>query len=147
MVAYQTSIKILDFQRLSENIRKSLIQQRKLLSYFLIHLKKMRVTFVAFNITGILFLNIPQNLIRNFIQIYGEYIMGMLHKYSTNIYFPVKYLLNENINDCKDSSKYICVVCYLLKTSFLLPHVFCNVQLELIKLISQHGTVIRDFNS
>ena len=63
--------------------------------------KKMRVTFVGFNITGILFLNIPQNLIRNFIQIYGEYIMGMLHEYSTNISFPVKYLLNENINDCK----------------------------------------------
>ena len=27
-----------------------------------------------------------------------------------------------------------------LKTSFLLPHLFCNVEFELIQLLSQHNT-------
>ena len=35
----------------------------------------------------------------------------------------------------------------LLKTSFLLPHLFCNVEFELIQLVSQHRTVVRDSNS
>ena len=32
----------------------------------------------------------------------------------------------------------------LLKTSFLLPHLFCNVEFELIQLISQHRAVVRE---
>ena len=32
----------------------------------------------------------------------------------------------------------------LFKTSFLLPHLFCSVEFELIKLISQHRTIVRD---
>ena len=35
----------------------------------------------------------------------------------------------------------------LLRTSFLLPHQFCNVEFELIQVILQHRTVARDFNS
>ena len=34
----------------------------------------------------------------------------------------------------------------LLKTLFLLPHLFCNVEFELIQVILQHRTVARDFN-
>ena len=32
----------------------------------------------------------------------------------------------------------------LLKTSFLLPHLFCNVEFELIQLISQHQIVVKE---
>ena len=32
----------------------------------------------------------------------------------------------------------------LLKTSFLLPHLFCNVEFELIQPISQHREVVRE---
>ena len=39
------------------------------------------------NIPGKLFRNIPQNFIGNF-QIYWEYLKGMFHEYSTNIYLP-----------------------------------------------------------
>ena len=35
----------------------------------------------------------------------------------------------------------------LLKTSFLLPHLFCDVEFELTQLFSQRRTVVRDFNS
>ena len=35
----------------------------------------------------------------------------------------------------------------LLKTSFLLSHLFGNIEFELIQLISQHRTVVKDFNS
>ena len=35
----------------------------------------------------------------------------------------------------------------VLKTSFLLPHLFCSNEFKLIQLISQHRTVVRDFNS
>ena len=35
----------------------------------------------------------------------------------------------------------------LLKTSFLLPHLFYNVEFEFIHLISYRGTVVRDFNT
>ena len=35
----------------------------------------------------------------------------------------------------------------LLKTSFLLSHLFGNVEFELIQLISQYRTVVKDFNS
>ena len=37
-----------------------------------------------FNIPGILFRNIPWNLIGNFFPIFWECIMGMFHDYSTN---------------------------------------------------------------
>ena len=40
-----------------------------------------------FNIPGTLFRN-PRNYIGNFFQISREYIMGMLHEYSTNISLP-----------------------------------------------------------
>ena len=43
-----------------------------------------------------------------------------------------------------DSFKYICLCSMLLKTSFLLPHLFCNVEFELIQLISQHRAVVRE---
>ena len=32
--------------------------------------------------------NIPRNFIGNFFRIFWEYIMGMFHEYSTNIYLP-----------------------------------------------------------
>ena len=35
----------------------------------------------------------------------------------------------------------------LLKTSFLLPHLFCNVEFDLIQEMSQHRKVVRGFNS
>ena len=35
----------------------------------------------------------------------------------------------------------------LLKTSFLLPLLACNVKFELIQLISQNRTFVRDFSS
>ena len=35
----------------------------------------------------------------------------------------------------------------LLETLFLLPHLFCDVEFELIELISLHQTVNWDFNS
>ena len=41
--------------------------------------------------------------------------------------------------------KYLCKM--LLKTSFLLRYLFCNVEFELIQLISQHRTVAKDFKS
>ena len=61
--------------------------------------KKMHMTVVGYslNIQGIFlysiicehyFGNIPRNFIGNFFRIYREYIMGMFHKYYTNIYLP-----------------------------------------------------------
>ena len=41
-----------------------------------------------FNIPGTLFRNIPRKFIRNFFRIHREYIIGMFHEYSTNIYLP-----------------------------------------------------------
>ena len=41
-----------------------------------------------FNIPKTLFRNIPRNFIGNFFAIYWEYLMGMFHKYSTNIFLP-----------------------------------------------------------
>ena len=35
----------------------------------------------------------------------------------------------------------------LLKISFLLPQLFCNVEFGLFPLISQQRTAVRDFNS
>ena len=94
----QTSIKILDFQTHTVNIRNSLIHQRKLLMYFLIHLKNAcnicRIfmehseNIPIFNIPGTLFGNIPRNFMGNFLRIFREHIMGMFHEYSTNIYLP-----------------------------------------------------------
>ena len=40
------------------------------------------------NIPGTLFKKILQNFIRNFFRIYWEYLKGMFHEYSTNIYLP-----------------------------------------------------------
>ena len=34
----------------------------------------------------------------------------------------------------------------LLKTSFLLPHLLCTVEFELIHLASQHRIAVREFN-
>ena len=42
----------------------------------------------VFNIPGILFGYINPNFIGIFSQIFRKYIMGMFHKYSTNIYLP-----------------------------------------------------------
>ena len=42
----------------------------------------------VFNIPGTLFRNIARNFIRNFFRIYWEYLKGMFHEYSTNIYLP-----------------------------------------------------------
>ena len=91
-------MKILDFQRQTVNIRNRLIHYRKLLLYFLIHLKNpcnIRSIFIEhsrnvpiFNIPGTLFQNIPRNLIGNFLRIFRKHIMGMFHEYSTNIYLP-----------------------------------------------------------
>ena len=41
-----------------------------------------------FNIPQTLFSNIPQNFTGNFFWIFREYVMGMFHEYSTNIYLP-----------------------------------------------------------
>ena len=93
-----TSMKILDPQRHTVNIRDSHIHQRKLLLHFLIHLKKRHVTFVEYSwsIQGIFlhsiflehYFGIPGIIQETFFQISREYIMGMLHEYSTNIYLP-----------------------------------------------------------
>ena len=94
----QTSMKILDFQRQTVNIRNSLIHQRKLLLFFLIHLKN------ACNIRGIFigtfreysYIQYSRNIIweyfpefqRAFFRIFLGYIMRMFHEYSTNMYLP-----------------------------------------------------------
>ena len=44
------------------------------------------VNIPVFNIPGTLFGNINSNFIGIFSQIFRKYIMGMFHKYSTNIY-------------------------------------------------------------
>ena len=90
----------LDFQRRKVNIRNSLVHQRKLLLYFLIHLKNtcnIRRIFMEhsgnvpiFSIPGTLFGNIPGDSIRNFFRISRKYIMETFHEYSANIYFPVR---------------------------------------------------------
>ena len=49
--------------------------------------------------------------------------------------------VNVSINDY--SLKTLCST--LFKTLFLLPYLFCNVEFELIQLIPQHQTVVRDF--
>ena len=48
------------------------------------------------------------------------------------IFFKCKLNVNVSIND---HSLYLCSMGMLLKTSFLLPHLFCNVDFELIRLI------------
>ena len=40
------------------------------------------------NIPGTLLRNTPRNFIGNFFSIFWEYVMGMFHEYSTNIYLP-----------------------------------------------------------
>ena len=90
---------LLDFH---ENIRfsKTLSEYREqpqLLFIFLDPPKKMHFTFVEYswNIQEIFlysifpehyFGNIPWNFIGKFFRIYREYIMGMFHEYSANIY-------------------------------------------------------------
>ena len=51
--------------------------------------------------------------------------------FNANIFFKCKLNINVSINDY--SFKYVCSI--LFKTSFLLPHLFCNVDFELIRLI------------
>ena len=48
------------------------------------------------NIPGTLFGNIPRNFIGKPFRIFREYIMGMFHEYSTNIYFPGGLELHVN---------------------------------------------------
>ena len=65
----------------------------------------------TFNIPGTLFRNIRRNFIGNFFWIYQEYIVGMLHQYSTNRYLP-------GVCVCV----YVCVcVCLYSSTSWFLP--------------------------
>ena len=99
----QTSMKILDFQRHTVNIRKTFVHYRKLLLYLLYHLKNACNIFrifmehseniPIFNILGTLFGNIPRNFIEKFFQISREYIMGMFHQYYTSIHLPDGYYL------------------------------------------------------
>ena len=49
--------------------------------------------------------------------------------FNVNIFFKCKLNINVSIND---HSLYLCSM--LLKTSFLLPHLFCNVDFEIILL-------------
>ena len=49
---------------------------------------------------------------------------------SVNIFFKCKLHLNVNINE---HLLYLCST--ILETSFLLSHLFCNVDFELIRLI------------
>ena len=49
---------------------------------------------------------------------------------NVNIFFKCKLNINMSIND---HSLYLCSM--LLKTSFLLPHLFCNVDCEIVLLI------------
>ena len=51
---------------------------------------------------------------------------------NVNIFFKCKLNVNVSIND---HSLYLCSMGMLLKTSFLLPHLFCNVDFELNQLI------------
>ena len=92
---------LIDFHesiRFSKTIREYQEQPYPLL-HFLIHRKKnacnIRKLFIEqsgnipiFNIPKTLFRNIPQNFMGNFFQIFWEYIMGMSHENSTNIYLP-----------------------------------------------------------
>ena len=50
--------------------------------------------------------------------------------FNANIFFKCKLNINVSINDY---SLFLCSM--LLKTSFLLPHLFCNTDFELIQLI------------
>ena len=50
--------------------------------------------------------------------------------FNVNIFFKCKLNINVSIND---HSLYLCSM--LLETSFLLSHLFCNVDFELIRLI------------
>ena len=94
----QTSMKILDIQRHTVNIRNSLIHQRKLLVYFLIHLRKcmqqlqdINGTFSKYSYIRYsrnIIWEIARNFIENFFRVYQEYIMEMFHGYSTNICLP-----------------------------------------------------------
>ena len=59
----------------------------------------------TFNIPGTLFRNIRRNFIGNFFWIYQEYIVGMLHQYSTNRYLP---------GVCVCVCVYVCVCMFIL---------------------------------
>ena len=54
---------------------------------------------------------------------------------NVNIFFKCKLNINVSIND---HSLYLCSM--LLETSFLLPHLFCNVDFELIRSIEFQNT-------
>ena len=57
-------------------------------------------------------------------------LANVKNSFNLNIFFKCKLNINVNIND---DSLYLCSM--LLKTSFILPHLFCNVEFELILLI------------
>ena len=112
----QTSMKVLDFQKHSANIRNSLIQQRKLLLYFLIHQKK-RVTFIEYswNNHGIFVYSIfPEHYFRIFprisLEIFSEYTGNISRECSSNILqtylYPVGNGLVRKINAFVKSSKF-----------------------------------------
>ena len=74
-------------------------------------------------------------------------IANQLPGFSINRLANVEDFLNVNIIfKCKYKCEYkrlftqIYVCSMSLKTSFLLPHLFCNVEFELIQLLSQHNT-------
>ena len=50
--------------------------------------------------------------------------------FNVNIFFKYKLNINVSVNDHS-----LCLCSMLLKTSFLLPHLFCNVNFEIIPLI------------
>ena len=73
----------------------------------------------TFNIPGTLFRNIRRNFIGNFFWIYQEYIVGMLHQYSTNRYLP---------GVCVCVCVYVCVYVYTLPPAdFFRLHDVCDI--------------------
>ena len=61
-----------------------------------------------FNILGTLFGNISRNFIGNFFRMFWEYIMGIFHEYSTNIYLPggleskIDFIIQNGLNCTHD---------------------------------------------
>ena len=93
MVSYlKTSMKILDFQSHSADIRNNLIYYRKLLLYFCCKIRRIFMeksgNIPIFNIPGTLFRNILRNFSENFFRNMLGCLKGMFHKYFTNMYLP-----------------------------------------------------------
>ena len=94
---YETSMKILDFQRHSANIRNKSCRLEKTTVVFLDSHKKnasnihrifteQSGNITMFSIPGTFFWNIPRNFIGNIFRIHWKYLMGMFHEYSTDIH-------------------------------------------------------------